>query len=355
MDPVGLAVLAAVVGVVGIGVVGVRRPSVEVVDVGRWVPVSDERIDIITTVRVTDVHPVLAAVSGRVQARYHIDLNGVRLATGEKDGIDIDSGTETVELRTTIHHENIPQLWATYIRTNESITVTTSGKLTLGPWGLLTVTLPTTEHEVLAGETPVIDALASAANGIADSYTINTGSIVSQFTGGLLDLSAASPRVGYEIEGGRASWQEVTPEQTTVLFEFVLRNSGDVPVPSVPEVLNVTLEMNDVPMFTPRQRGASLVDAAAEPPLAPGEQRRIEYPVTMDNEQVDAWFRSHVRNGERTDLTASVRLVFRPLTFDAAITLPPDRVPTVTCEIQTGILVDQDTNTTCDGPVGGSP
>lgn len=354
MDPVGLVVVAAVVGVVGLAGVGLWRPSVEVVDVGRWVPVSDERIDVITTVRVKNVHPVLAAVSGRVRARYHIDLNGVRLATGEKDGIDIDPGTETVELRTTIHHENIPRLWATYIRSDESITVTTAGELALGPWGLLTVTLPTVEEEVLADETPVIDALASAANGIADSYTINTGSLVSQFTGGLLDLSAASPRVGYEIDAGRATWQEVTPEETTVLFEFVLRNSGDVPVPSVPQVLNVTLEMNDVRMFAPRRAGASLVDAAAEPPLAPGEQRHIEYPVTMDNEKVDAWFRSHVRNEERTELAASVQLVFSPMILNANFTLPPDSVPTVTCDIQTGILIGQETKTSCHGPAGQS-
>lgn len=334
------------------GVFRVGRPEVEVVDIGRWVPVGDERIDVVTTVRVRNLHPLLSAISGRVRASYHIDLNGVRLATGEKDGIDIDPGSQSVELQTAIHHENIPELWAAYVESDESITLTTSGYLSVGPWGLVTIPLPSVEEHVLPEATPVIDALASAADGIADSYELNTGSIIRDFTAGLLDFSAASPRVGYKIVGGRARWEEVTAEETVVTFEFVVKNSGDMPIPSVPEALNVTLEMNDVTMFTARGKGATLVDAT-EPPLAPGERRRVEYPVVMDNRQVDAWFRSHVRNDERTELNASVQLVFSPMILNAKFKIPPGSVPTVTCDIQTGILVDQETKTTCRGPGAG--
>ncbi|MFB6178958.1 MAG: hypothetical protein ABEI77_04460 [Halorientalis sp.] len=360
MDSAGLSSLVVLAGV-GVGCVGLvagllttvfQRPSVEVVDMGTWHPVADRRIDVVSTVRVGNVSPLLAAVSGRLHARYHIDMNGVRLATGETDGIELSAGPETIELRTSIEHENIPDLWATYVAGDESITVTTGGEITLGPWGVLTVAMPSIERTVLDEETPVIDALSGAADGIADDYSLDTGAIVSQLTDGLFRLGSASPAVGYEIERGWASWDSVSTARTTVLFHFEVRNRGDVPIPSVPEVLDVTLEMNDIEMFTAQNNGATLVDAMSEPPLAPGERRHVEYPIMMDNEKVDTWFRTHVRNGERTELTASVQLVFRPPMLAASVTLPPDRVPTVTCDVQTGMLVDQPTKTTCDGPVG---
>ena len=361
MQPAGpvetVVLLGVAIGGVGILTAGLlstvfQWPSVEVVDVGAWQPVGDERIDVLTTVRVTNVSPLLAAISDRLVANYHIDLNGVRLATGRKDGLDITTDDGSIQLRTTIEHENIATLWATYVSTDESMALTTGGDITIGPWGLLTVAIPPVEQSVLDDETPVIDALSSAADGIAENYALDTGSLVSQLTDGLLRLGSASPAVGYEIERGWATWGAVTPEETTVMFHFDIRNRGDVPLPSVPEVLDVTLEMNDIAMFTSKQRGATLVDATSEPPLAPGQRRRVEYPITMDNENVDLWFRSHVRNGERTDLLASIQLVFQPLMLATSLKLPPGSVPTVSCDVQTGILVDQETKTTCAGPVG---
>jgi LEA14-like dessication related protein len=361
MDAAGLVTTLALVGV-GVGSVGLvatllstafQRPSVEIDDVGTWHPLADRRIDVLTTVRVTGVSPLLAAVSDRLRVEYYIELNGVRLATGQREGLELEAGDQLLQLRSSIEHENVPALWATFVESDESITVTTGGELTFGPWGLLTLPVPSVERQVLDGETPVVDALSSAADGLADDYSLDTGSIVSQLTDGLLRLGSASPAVGYEIDRGWATWGEVSAEETTVLFHFEVTNRGDVPMPSVPEALDVTLEMNDIALFRARTTGATLLDATSEPPLAPGESRRVEYPVRMDNGKVDAWFRSHVRNGERTDLTASVRLVYRPMLLNAAFTIPPDSVPTVTCDVQTGILLDQETKTTCDGPVGG--
>lgn len=359
MQPAGLGDPVALVGVGGVGLLVVgflaavfQRPSVEVVDIGTWHPRGDGQLDVVTTVRVTDVNPLLAAVGDRLRASYHIDMNGVRLATGEKVGIELDRDGDPIELQTTIEHGNIPELWATFVSSDETIAVTTGGEIAFGPWGLVTVGIPSVERTVLDDETPVVDALSSAADGIADDYALDTGSLVSQLTDGLLRFGSTSPAVGYAIERGWATWGEVTPAETTAVFHFDVRNRGDVPIPSMPEVLDVRLEMNGVALFTARHEGASIVDATAEPPLAPGERRRVEYPVTMDNEKVDTWFRSHVRNGERTDLTASVQLVFRSPVFGAALRIPPGRVPTVTCDVQTGLLVEQETKTTCEGPVG---
>lgn len=359
MVGVGVASVAVLLGVgsVALVVAGLvprvlGRPSVEVVDVGRWEPAAGNRIEVVTTVRVTDVSPVLAAVGDKLRARYHIDMNGIRVASGRKDGIELDADG-TLQLRSTIVHENVPALWASYVQNDESITVKTGGELGFGPRGLLSVPIPPVERQVLDDETPVVDALTSAADRIADDYALDAGTLGNNLTGGLLDLGSASPAIGYEIERGWATWSEVTDEETTVVLHFDIRNGGHVPVPSVPEALDVMLEMNGVALFTAPDRGASLADATSEPPLAPGERRRVEYPITVDNEKVDAWFRRHVRNGERTHLTASVQLVFQSPVVGASVTLPPDRVPTVTCEVQTGLLVDQESVTTCDGPVGG--
>lgn len=357
---VGLGVASVVMllgaGSIALVVVGLvprvfRRPSVEVVDVGTWEPAAADRIDIVTTVRVTDVSPVLAAVGDKLRARYHIDMNSIRIASGQQHGIERDG--DALQLRSTIVHENVPALWASYVRNDESITVKTGGELKFGLRGLLSVPIPPVERQVLDDETPVVDALTSAADRIADDYALDAGTLGGNLTGGLLDLGSASPAIGYEIERGWATWSEVTDEETTVVLHFDIRNGGHVPIPSMPEALDVLLEMNGVALFTTPNRGASLADATSEPPLAPGERRRVEYPITVDNKKVDTWFRRHVRNGEHTHLTASVQLVFRSPVVGASVTLPPDRVPAVTCEVQTGLLVDQESETTCDGPVSG--
>jgi LEA14-like dessication related protein len=80
----------------------------------------------------------------------------------------------------------------------------------------------------------------------------------------------------------------------------------------------------------------------------PGEERTVTYTVEMDNENIDDWFRSHVANEERTELTIKPQLFFEVPETGTEIAVPQDS-PGYTCDFQTGLLVDgQQTETNCD-------
>lgn len=333
---VALVVVAYLVGIL-------QAPSAGVADIGDWGDVSEERTEVITTLWVDNPNPIGASVGSGLTATYHIDLNGVRLATGEKEGVTIATGNNSVELTTAIENENLQPWWVSYVERNETIDVTAGGDITVDAGLTATASIPPIERTLLADETPVIDALSAAANETAGTYTVSTSDVAG---GTPVDRS-----VGYEIERGWATWGDVSAEQTTVRFRFRIHNPGDVAVPPEPDGLRANVEMNDVELFTADGEALSL--RSADRPIEPGETRVVTYTVTMDNDKVDDWFRSHVRNSEQTEMETSLQLVYRPAIIDREIAIPAEGPTVTTCDIQTAILVDdQETETTCSGPAG---
>jgi len=335
---------------------GFTLPSVKVADAGKWGSVVGDRIEVISTLEVTNENPLLSRLSDSIRVTYHLDLNDVRLAGGEKSNVRVAQGTDTLTLTTAIRRERLPEWWVAYVRNDETIDVTAGGEIEFDGWVPVRRPIPTVERQLLADETPVLDALASAADSLSGTYTVGSddfmggiaNDLVGVFTAGTIDLSEVSS-AGYEIEHGWATWGEVTPEETTVIFHFEVRNAGNVPVPSAPDGLHLTLEANDVTLFSARNEALSPIQSASERPLAPGERRTVKYPIAMDNQKVGDWFRSHVENGERTFLKASLQFAFEPPALGVEILIPSQGVTTATCKIQTAILADQPTRTDCSG------
>jgi LEA14-like dessication related protein len=343
---VGIVLVVAVV--VGLYVAGVlQAPTVGVADIGDWGTVSEEETEIVTTVWVDNPNPVGASVGDGLSASYHIDMNGVRLAEGEKSGLAIQPGNNTVALRTNVQNENIAPWWVAFVQANETIDLTAGGTVTANTGLTATAGVPSVNRTLFADSTPVIDALSAAANESTGTYMAGTS-----------DVTGDGPRdedltVGYRIERGWATWGPVDESTTTARFHFVVSNPGDVRVPAEPDGFRLHLVMNDVELFTAEGNALTLSNGAPET-IPPGERRVVNYTVTMDNDKVDDWFRSHVRNDERTDVEANLQLVFRPDRVSGVeIAAPAGGVTAATCDLQTAILVDdQETETTCAGPAG---
>ena len=340
---VGAVVLLYVAGIL-------QAPSAGIEDVGDWGNVSESETEVLTTVWVNNPNPVGVSLGSGLSASYRIDLNGVRMAEGEQTGLDLRPGNNTMTLHTTIRNENIPSWWVAYVRANETIDVTASGQVTADTGLSATAPVPGVNRTLLADATPVIDVLSATANQTSGTYTVTTGDVTDP---GLLPGDRTTLTAGYRIERGWVTWGSVNDSTTTAAFHFVVSNPGDVPVPSDPDGFRLDLDMNDVDMFT-AEDDALTTSTAVPDTLAPGERHVVDYTVTMDNEEIDDWFRSHVRRGERTDVEATLQLVFRPETLSGVeIAVPPEGATAVTCDMQTAILVDdQETSTTCTGPTG---
>jgi len=348
--PLALA-LAACIALAGSGVaLGVhRRPTGTLEDVGSWTTGSDGQVGVESTVRVRNRNRVLSALGRRFRAAYVLELNGVRVARGDRDRLQVPFGTETVTLQTEVETDQIPPWWVAFVAADETIDLAAGGTIGLDSALLPTTSLPQVHRELLTDETPIIDALTAAADDLTGRYTIDSGRLVERLTAGLLPLGEAGVTVGYEIERGWATWADVTAEQSTVRFHFAVRNAGDVPVPALPQSIQMTVDANEITLFRTDDSGTDLVEAATEPPLDPGESRVVEYPVRMENEHLGAWFQSHVTNDELTHLDVRLSFAFQPPGLDVPVSIPPDGVRTVSCTVQTGILIDQPTETDCRG------
>ncbi|QLH77062.1 LEA type 2 family protein [Halosimplex rubrum] len=338
---VGLFVLLYLLGIVG-------APAAGLVDRGDWGEVTDERTEVVTTVWVDNPNPVGVSLGDTVTADYDISLNDVLLAAGTKSNITVPRGNSTEQLRTDVLNDHLADWWVRYVRANETVTVDANATLRVNT--PIPVTYDVRRNRTMLTEsTPVIDSLSASANRTSGTYTRSVGA--SQASDSILEdagLSEASTlTVGYEIERGWATWGNVTADRTTVVFHLRVHNPGDVPVPGSPEGIGVGIDLNDIPTF--EADGGSLSARNTESPLLiqPNETREVAFAVTMDNDRVDEWFTSHVRNGERTTVESRVQLVLaNPVTGDA-LRIPRDSTTVYDCSFRTAILID-DANTTSD-------
>jgi LEA14-like dessication related protein/PKD repeat protein len=364
---VGVIVLVIVIVIAGIGAAfftGVLgTPSAGLEDRGDWGNVSEEQTEVVTTVWVDNPNPIGVSVSDSVEVSYQLYLNDVNLANGEKSGLSIPAGNNTVQISTYIQNQDIPPWWVAFIQNNETIPIRADASADVGGTVSISVDFPTQEQTILTEETPIITSLSEVASGTEGTYTKNVFEQEFRDKTGLESSSLISERVtgqdgeltvGYEIQDGWAEWGEVTEDTTTVYFHFQIHNPGDVRVLAAPSNVGVDVEMNDLEMFSAQANDTSLQnsgdfsegDVLGGRVLEPGETEEAVYAVEMNNENIDDWFKSHVRQGEQTSIRTEAKLVFS--VQDVEFAVPADSPVSYTCELQTDILVDdQDTETNC--------
>lgn len=365
---VGIIALVIVIVISGIGAAfftGVLgAPSAGMEDRGDWGNVSEERTEVITTVWVDNPNPIGLKVGDSAEVSYDLYLNDVNLANGDKTGISIPAGNNTVQVSTYIQNQDIPPWWVAFIQNNETIPMRVDASARVGGTVSTTVDFPTQQKTLLNDSTPVITSLSEVASGAEGTYTENisrerlteqTGvDWTTLVTEGYLNNRDTEATIGYEVQDGWAEWGDVTDDTTTLYFHFQIHNPGDVPVPAAPSKLGVDVEMNDVEMFSAQANDTSLGNpddfSSGEMfggrVLEPGKTEETVYVVEMNNENIDNWFRSHVRQEERTDIRTEAKLVFS--IQDVEFAVPADSPVAYTCNLQTDILVDdQDTETNC--------
>lgn len=330
-----------------------RPPSAGLADRGDWGEVTEQRTEVITTVWVNNPNPIGMTLGDGLTTSYQIRLNGVRLAEGDKTGLNIPTGNSTISLSTDLLNNNLQAWWVAFIKNNETIPVEITGQMRANVG--LSVSHEFSKSEVLLNEdTPVRTALSDTADGASGTYTITLSS--SELTGTSFAQQLAGQdqaTIGYEIRRGWATWGPVTQNQTTVLFHFTVHNPGDVPVPAVPDGIGISVDMNDVRLLRAQSDEFTPQSVSQDAVIQPGETREVVLEVTMDNDKIDEWFTSHVRADERTTIDVQLQLVFTEPQTETTVRMPQESPVTYTCDFQTAILVDnQETTTTCgnDGP-----
>jgi len=348
---VGLIVVLYLLGVVGV-------PSAGVEDMGDWGEVSEEETEIVTTVWVDNPNPVGLSLGNSVTVDYDIQMNDVLLAEGSKSDISIPAGNSTRTITTDLYNNRLDDWWVGYIRADETVSVQANASVTVDALLSTSREFPI-EQTMLEDETPVIDALSASVNATAGPYTenVSAGSVDdgaldgSGLDGPLGGSGNETLTVGYEVQRGWATWKSVNATTTTIQVHVELHNPGDVPVPAEPDGVGFTTEANGVEMFAADSGDLSTDTAEEEPLIQPGETRTTQFTLAMANDNVDDWFTSHVRNGERTRLATQFQLVFREPTTEQTFRIPDGTGAGHDCTFQTAILVDDQTaSSDCQPP-----
>lgn len=320
----------------------IAQPTAGIEDYGDWGEITDERTEVVTTFWVDNPNAVGMTVDSDVSASSRLYLNGVNLAHGEKGGISIEPGNNTVPISTSIRNDELAPFWAAFVNDDETIHLRAESSATVDAGPLATtVDLPTQRKTLLADETPVINALSQSAAAAEGTYTASM--TVDQ---GPVEETTV---VGYEVQRGWASWGTVDERTTTVLFHFRVHNPSEtVAVPAVPDGLGMSVDMNDVRLFRAQGDELSPRNVDGDSVIPPGETRTVVLEVQMDNSKVDEWFTSHVRNDERTEIATQLQLVYN---VDGHTFRLPEDGPKYRCELRTAILVDdRGSSTTCLEP-----
>lgn len=267
---VALAVVALVVsagGAVALGVVG--TPSVTGVD-NRFGPVDDETTVIESDLHVSNPNP-LGVEFGDVTVDYAVSMNGVGMAEGSRSGVSLPKGNSTLEFRTNMHNERIPDWWVTHVKNDEQTTLTVDASVSSALLGGSAVDAPEVEREI---ETDLIGGFASN-----ETRPVNA------------NRPLVSDPVLY-VNETNAAWGEVNDSATPIDMDFTLYNPKAVPV-ALTEI-GYTVTMNDVTV------GEGATDRSYVIPSK--GTRTLETTTLVDNSELDEWWVTHLERNQTTDL-----------------------------------------------------
>jgi LEA14-like dessication related protein len=275
------------------------QPSVAGVD-NRFGAVNETTTTIESDLQVRNPNPVGATLGGLTVA-YAIDMNGIRMATGTKGGLSIPQGKSTVPMTTRLANERIPTWWVSHVRNGERTTLAVNADVHSSTLGTA-FGAPKVTRDI---ETDII----SAFNATEDRP------VGSSPTGGpLLVLRETS-----------AQWGEVSAAETNIDMRFVVYNPNAYPIP-VSE-LGYRATMNGIEMGNGTTEGQGVIP--------PGETRTIEATTTLNNDNIDEWWVSHLRNDQVTDLRIDFSARFELPTETVDVPLDP---LSYTRTIKTGIF-----------------
>ncbi len=333
---VSTKVAAAVVGVVLVSTAAAawaggafEAPSAGVVEAGEWGAVTEERTEVVTTVWVDNPNPVVAAAGTPVTVEYSVAMNGVTLAAGDR-GLSLQQGNQTREITVALRNDRLQEWWVAYVRADETVRTDVEATARGGVGPARDSFTVERENTHLANETPMIDAVEGAVSELEGTYVGGDGDPLA------------------EVRAVTATWGPADTDTTTVRLRATVHNAGDEPLPAAAfEDLTATVRANGVPLVDVDRRAVDLATVDAGETIAPGETRTVTFGVPIDTDRVDDWFRSHVRNGERTDLSVRVQATVEDPATGRVVTVPRGDA-TFDCTFQTAILVDAAPETSCE-------
>lgn len=298
----GGALALVVLVVIGffLGVFGI--PQLSGVD-NEFGTVNETQTEIRSSISVRNPNP-FGATFGGVTVDYTVSMNEIAMANGTKEGVSIGTGNSTIQFVTYLDNTKIPRWWYTHIRNGERTAVGINA---------------TVSHGMLGSSPP-----------ITQSQTIETDLLSAFNSTEPREIDANRPLIDdpvlYVNETAGTFGDDLTRQETPLNLDFTVYNPKIYPY-AVTEI-GYTVEMNDITVGE-----GSTTD---EQILAPRSESTLTAATVIQNDRLDQWWVSHLRNDEVTDLTIDFYIVVDPDTPG----IDPIRIDADALDYQTTIETD---------------
>ncbi len=311
----GFLVIILVVALLGAGVLysvlGV--PHVIGVD-NEFGEVTNQTSEIQTALVVANPNPI-GIKAGNTTVNYTVEMNGVTMANGSQSGLHLDKGNTTFRFSTEMQNDKIPEWWVTHIRNDE--------------------------HTTLRIHSKIHSSLVRQSVSVPYSHDIHTDIISGFNSTKTRPINASMPLVSdpvLYVNETSANWGNVTRNRTPIRMRMGVYNPKTVTY-TISEI-GYKMTMNGIPVGN---------GTTEQPYVIPGKSKKtLRMRTIIQNNRLDDWWVSHLRNGQRTQLKIS---------FYAKIKLPngdtvrvPLRQLTYKKLIQTHIFE----NDSAEGTLGGA-
>lgn len=270
----------ALVVVVGAAVAFGLLGAPAVTDVDNEFGDVDESTTVIETDLVVENPNPFGAKLGGVTVDYTVAMNGVELAEGTREGLDVGTGNSTVEFATRMDNEQIPEWWYRHVDRGEQSNIVIEADAHSS-----TLDVGTDFQHERSIETDVISEFDSE-----ETREVNANDPV------LSTIPGFGDPIMY-IEETNGEWGDVTRERTEMDVDFVAHNPSQLRPVAITQ-LEYEVTMNGV------QVGEGASDR--EYVIEPGQTERVETTTAIQNDQLDEWWVTHLQN----DQTTSVEIEF---------------------------------------------
>lgn len=342
---------------------GFEEPEFEIQDPADVENISTEETQFSTTLNVKNNanYPLPTDLAG---GKYNVKLENTSLVEGDLEMPSLKQGNNTIQMNSTLDNKNIPDAWRSYLRDNETTELELKLTLTrLGPiqrQGLFSQSINRTVGE---GKQPVQSALSSSVSGLEGEYstTVSTESLT-QGT----PIPSVEEELGYQIRDSEMEVSEIKENETILHMKLDVYNPSRVlPVPAEPKTLGVTTEANNYTLIQAQNDNDILInkedfkqgEVINSPVIPPQQEKTVIYKLELQNEKIDEWFVSHLRNEEYTRLESDFEFVFDYRGTEYRI--PNDSPIGYNCDIQTNFFYENKTqDVSCedevDNPLSGN-
>jgi len=237
----------------------------------RWGNITSSTTEVITTIKVYNPNPIPLPLKDILTEIY---MNNIKMGEGSALKAEIKAKSESeIILSTKLENSKIPEWWVTHIKNGE--------KSTMNIKGYLVFDLKITEFK----------------------YPIELSNSIE--TNILAGLSSDEPRkisvgpVTLIIKSVKTYWGEVNKDYTEIITLATIYNDNPIPVPMIK--FYYLVEMNEIRVA----EGTSTMDTI----IKPKSEEIITFITKINNNLLDEWWVSHIKNGERT----KVKIILEPV------------------------------------------